>query len=221
MAGDGGERFCKSCNRVVHDLSSLTRRQASDLVRHSPDGLCARISFDGRGGIKFLREPSSNSFVQLVPLTLLGISGLGFQAESFAQAPRPDQVQPAPSGNSCRIEIRVADRSGAVIPGAHVSVQPEQVPSATEEGATGSDGVFSNSISPGHYLLTVQAPGFQIYSRQNVEFACGTQAPIPIDVELEVGGTMGEVVIVDGKANPFQRAWSNTTFFFRRLLHLT
>jgi hypothetical protein len=144
---------------------------------------------------------------------------LGFQAESFAQAPKSEQVQPAPDANACRLEIRVVDLAGAAIPGAHVSVQPEQVQSVSKAGATGSDGVFSDSIWPGRYSLNVQSPGFQPYTKQDVDVACGSQAPVSIDVQLQIG-LMGEVVVINGHVNPVHRAWNNTTFFLRRLLHL-
>ena len=46
-------RFCDSCKKVVHDLSSLREREAKALLRSSPEGLCVRYLYDQLGNIWF------------------------------------------------------------------------------------------------------------------------------------------------------------------------
>lgn len=51
MTGDEARRFCDSCQKHVHHLSAMTRREARALVRApQPEGLCVRYSHDPKSG---------------------------------------------------------------------------------------------------------------------------------------------------------------------------
>ncbi len=54
--GDKRRRHCEHCDQNVYDLSALTRREATELFRHRPPGLCVRYSHDGQGRILFRSE---------------------------------------------------------------------------------------------------------------------------------------------------------------------
>jgi hypothetical protein len=50
----GRARLCASCDRLVHDLTALTEREARALLRSPPaEGLCVRYLHDAYGNIWF------------------------------------------------------------------------------------------------------------------------------------------------------------------------
>jgi len=56
LEGDGPRRYCSQCDRTVHDLSTLTRRQAIRLrKKHQRSGerLCGIIKTDRDGNPRF------------------------------------------------------------------------------------------------------------------------------------------------------------------------
>jgi len=194
MAGDNRARFCESCNQTVHDFSSLTRRQAAELVENTSGRLCARINYDYRGNIVFLPEPQQNSLGRLIRLSLLGVSALGYQSAASGQE------------RACNVEVTVWDESGAVIPGAHVAVVPERDSLVAKSGITDSEGLFAGQLSPGRYTLKVESAGFNTYQRHDVQVACNNPLPAKINVTLHVG-SMGEVIEVP-RQSVFQRVRS-------------
>src|SRR4029453_6884505 len=85
---------------------------------------------------------------------------------------------------------RVADTAGAVVPGAEVTArnQGTGVTLSTDSNNEGSF-VFPR-LNPGEYEITVQAPGFSRYVRQNLTLAVGQ------NVALEVTLAVGSISIV-------------------------
>ena len=51
MEGNDQIRFCSECNKQVYNLSSMTRKQAEDLLAKGGGELCAKIDRDDRGKI--------------------------------------------------------------------------------------------------------------------------------------------------------------------------
>ena len=92
----------------------------------------------------------------------------------------------------------VADRSGALIPGAEVTVTND----ATGEVATSlTDGIgeYEFSLQPGIYTLTVELPGFETAIASNLELSAGQ--PILRNFVLEVGG-ITTTITVGTRAEP-------------------
>jgi hypothetical protein len=207
MTGGQRQRFCDSCQRTVHDLSVLTRKQAERLVDASRDGLCARIAHDDSGQIVFRPEPETG-LGRLIRISLLGISACGAQVAA-AQS----------SASSCTVEVRVADPVNSPVAGAHVTLSRPDDPVPAHQGTTDSSGLFSDHLPAGAYQLQIDAPGFYTYAR-DVELACGQPAPQPVDVQLRVGVTMGQLIeLRPPSSNPFVRAWYRTAGLFWRLRH--
>ena len=50
MAGDDRVRFCGTCQRHVHNLSAMTRADATDLVALRGDSVCVRFARAAEGG---------------------------------------------------------------------------------------------------------------------------------------------------------------------------
>ena len=92
----------------------------------------------------------------------------------------------------------MADSSGALIPGAEVTVTND----ATGEVATSlTDGIgeYEFSLQPGIYTLTVELPGFETEIASNLELGAGQ--PILRNFVLEVGG-ITTTITVGTRAEP-------------------
>lgn len=64
FAGEAGVRRCETCKTAVHDLSTLTRNQATALFRRPPaSGLCVRYQHDAMGRILFRSEARAGQLV--------------------------------------------------------------------------------------------------------------------------------------------------------------
>jgi len=55
MTPDSGARLCATCDKLVHDLSSMTEQRARRLLA-SKENLCVRYLFDEHGNIWFSGE---------------------------------------------------------------------------------------------------------------------------------------------------------------------
>src|ERR1041384_5207091 len=78
----------------------------------------------------------------------------------------------------------VSDSSGAVIPGAKISIVNKDT-NFQFEGQTNQDGYYYvPNLRPGVYSVTVEAPGFKKYVRDGVELR--TNDSPRIDVKLDV-----------------------------------
>jgi hypothetical protein len=70
FTGEAGVRRCDRCETRVHDLSTLTRTEATALFRSPPaGGLCVRYQHDGQGRILFRseRRPGQLAWQPFVP----------------------------------------------------------------------------------------------------------------------------------------------------------
>src|SRR5712691_4966845 len=87
----------------------------------------------------------------------------------------------------------VADKTGAVLPGATVTLTNEAT-KFTRTGVTDPKGqYFFASVDPGNYTLKVELSGFKSYEAKGVRIS--TNAAAAVDVGLEVG-TQSETVTV-------------------------
>ena len=94
----------------------------------------------------------------------------------------------------------VTDSTGAVIPGAEVTVVRE----ATDEATTGLTNESGNyefiGLPPGLYTLTVEVSGFQTGAYSNVELRSGQ--PVLKNFSLKVGTVDRTLVVVGTRAEP-------------------
>src|SRR6476620_10144511 len=90
----------------------------------------------------------------------------------------------------------VADKSGATIPNAQVTMTNE-LSGSVRRTATNREGYFSiTGVAPGSYTVTVEAPGFSTYKVEKVTFNPGDVRTLP-NIVLEVGTTGTEVRVTD------------------------
>ncbi len=85
------------------------------------------------------------------------------------------------------ISGRVTDPSGAVVPGAKLTIT-QTATNFASASQTDSDGVYRvPSLQPGTYRVTVTAPGFKTFVQDGVILRIGED--LGVNVKLEVGAT--------------------------------
>jgi len=108
----------------------------------------------------------------------------------------------------------VQDPSGAVVPGAEVTLTNPDT-SFTLKGKTDASGVYVFSpIRIGTYQVTVTAPGFETTTQQNIPVNIGQRASANITLKL---GAVGEVVTVTAAPPLLQTQDSSTGQTFTSL----
>ncbi len=91
----------------------------------------------------------------------------------------------------------VTDPSGAVVPGATVTIKNST--GFNQTGKSDSKGVYAiNGIPPGSYDISVAAPGFKAFAAPGVSVPAGDV--LPLDASLEAGGGQEEVNVNAGGA---------------------
>ncbi len=97
----------------------------------------------------------------------------------------------------------VSDPTGAVIPGAKITIQ-NQGTSAKTELTTDQSGAFAAPVLPvGTYNVTVSATGFRTYVLENIRLSVADVRKLPITLTV---GTVTEQVTVVGEATTVQTA---------------
>jgi len=87
----------------------------------------------------------------------------------------------------------VTDPSGAVVPGAAVTITEVATGQSYKVQATGTGDYARPALPPGTYTVTAEAPGFRRVSQQNVEVTAGGRVGVPLT--LVVGDVSDSVVV--------------------------
>ena len=117
----------------------------------------------------------------LRPAGILAVLLAVFSVSAFAQ------------GNKAEINGTVTDTSGAVVPGATVTVTKVDT-GATRTVTAGDAGQYSAPLLDiGVYKVTVSKDGFQTTSQENIVLQ--TSDRLRIDIQLKPGTVSGEVTI--------------------------
>ena len=87
----------------------------------------------------------------------------------------------------------VVDPSGAVVPGAAVTLQNSDN-GDQQNSVTGNDGSYSfAALTPGHYQIRIQAPGFKPYLQSDIAVAGAAQLKVDAVLVLDSASTIVEV----------------------------
>lgn len=128
----------------------------------------------------------SNLIYRLFPASLLLILSFSAVAET---APDPA----AGHGSPAIFEGSVLDTSGAVIPGAQITICPDNQESPTS-ATTDGNGHFSIPLRSGRYTITIAARGFAAVSD---EVSLSSGATVSRDVVLSVASNHDTIVVVE------------------------
>jgi hypothetical protein len=235
MEGNDQIRFCSECNKQVHHLSTMTRKQAEDLLAKAGGELCAKIDRDDRGKIitaDQLNHPSffrmrPTSFTNAAVATLLGI-GITVQAEvpsplcrivsvSGARSLKESTEKTQTKDGESAIGGTVFDVMKAVIVGAKVTLIKEKG-NQEHTVATSEEGQYRlEKIEPGTYTIKIESPGFVSFKKTGIELRADTQ--LRVDVTLQVGTLGGLAILPDSdKSKPILRVLSSPIRAIKRAL---
>ena len=103
----------------------------------------------------------------------------------------------AVSATTGAINGKVTDVSGAVMPGATVTVRSPSM-QGVRTGVTAADGAYRfPALPPGDYKITYELPGFATVIREGIHVGLGFTATVNIEMKL---ATVQETVTVSAKA---------------------
>ncbi len=123
-------RFCGHCNKLVHDLSSLSEREARKVLASASEALCVRYLHDETGEIYFaerlvppkrLTRGRAGALAIAAPLLIQACGGAGFDPSEFENC--------APAASSAPTQA-FADA------GPPAPVDPNTLPPCPEFGST-------------------------------------------------------------------------------------
>ena len=99
----------------------------------------------------------------------------------------------AQNSNSGDIRGTVTDSSGAVVPGANVTVTNTDT-GVVSKYVTNNDGLYdTNSILPGTYTVEFSKGGYETFKRSGIPLEVGS--PITVDAQLKVGAATAVVEV--------------------------
>jgi hypothetical protein len=102
----------------------------------------------------------------------------------------------------------VTDAAGLVLPSANVAIANQDT-GINRTSVTGRDGAYNvPDLPPGHYQITVTAPGFATFSRTGITLNVGAEQTV--DVHMKVG-QLTEQVTIDERAPTIELSSSELT----------
>lgn len=228
MSGNELVRFCGHCALSVHNLSEMTADDASRLVAASRGRLCVRYFRRADGKILTTLTPETRLPAKLHQIKRRASriaagafsAALGLTTSAFAQTPAPqslnvnvdavtqtqDTAAPVANGGRAAVKGTVTDPTGAVIPGAIVTLVNEatNTKQATSSDAEGRYGF--PSVEAGAYTLKIEASGFAANETQQITLKADEEQRM--DRMLAVGGEWlsGVVVVTLPPNDPLVKA---------------
>ncbi len=98
------------------------------------------------------------------------------------------------------VQGTISDATGAVLPGASVSVKNSGTGAIVEFVSDERGRYLAPLLQPGEYEIQVSLPGFRSVSRRGIGLAVGQNAVV--DVKLDVGQVSNQVeVVADAYSN--------------------
>ena len=113
------------------------------------------------------------------------------------------------ASSTATITGRVADNSGAVLPGVTVTASSPSM-LGTQTAVTNEQGAYRfPAVPPGTYTLTYELPGFNTLRREGIELRLGFTANINVDLQVaslqETVTVTGESPVIDTSATRVQQ----------------
>ncbi|HEY8562273.1 MAG TPA: carboxypeptidase-like regulatory domain-containing protein [Pyrinomonadaceae bacterium] len=222
MTGGDQVRFCSHCAKDIHDLSAMPRAEAEKLVKNSNGRLCVRLVKTPRG--KTVTAPPALTRIKRrarFAASALAAS-IALSAHAYAQQTEPSErlvnwtqtvKKLSKTGGAERdfsiISGTVRDANEGVIAGAKVTLRSagkQKMLSAR----TGEDGVYEFArVAPDVYEIEIESPGFKKLSVSDI--VVSENEKIEQSAVLEVGATMGVIVIADDPQRPTGESEINQT----------
>jgi hypothetical protein len=202
MSGDERVRFCPECNLNVYNFSAMTAAEVERIVSRTEGRLCAR----------FYQRADGTVLTKNCPVGFRAALWRGTRVASATLAAvlsmRPALGQSTPSAkqqltqieNAQRgLSLKVADPTGAAIPGASVTITNETTGAETRLTSSSDGKIDLPDLPRGLYTIVVQVRGFEAATQPHV-----TVPTIEtVQITVVVAPLMGEVVTI--QRNPVAR----------------
>lgn len=176
MRGSNEIRFCSHCERSVHNLSQMTRRDAERLVAKSQGRLCVRYvsradrkiitTSDFRPLHKITRRASrltAGAFTAALTLTTAAAQNTAEQPSTNSvnvESVKDNDNAPQISFGGATLTGEITDPTGAVVPGAKITVTNES--QAVRATHTDDEGRYKVEFLPdGVFTIDVESIGFK------------------------------------------------------------
>jgi len=200
MTGNDRERFCTQCNHTVHNLSTMTRREAERLFANANGSVCARYTRRADGSVVTTdhipnRQRITGASLRLATaaFTLLLAAGADGYAQTTQLPPKTkieittNQSNPETTQEKIQTVIvgNILDQFGAVVVGANITVQMNLSKSKLTATSDESGTFVVWSLVPGVYTLTVEARGFSPFAIHNLKLGIQDRAEITAALQID------------------------------------
>lgn len=204
MKGNDQVRFCDHCDLHVTDLSALTHYQAMRLVERSRGRLCVRYKQTASGEILTRESKRLHQLGRRVSRLATGaftaaISISTAAAQTSSEIPQPVTAAKVLSSAAEGGDISgvVTDPSGAVVPGATVTLTNRKT-SLAHVYVTREDGAYKFTLlETGRYSIEAEAPSFAKGEYTVVDLRPGLNEKV--DFNLRIPEIFAEVEIKSGQ----------------------
>lgn len=215
MKGDERVRFCHHCQLNVYNLSSLTKTEAEALLASSEGRSCARLyrrrdgtvlTSDCPVGVRALRRRVARTAAAVFALVgslttiVLGQSKSSKQDSCKPQV-RITQRDKSSSSQASSITGQVTDPSGAVVPGAKVTLQNTLSKQVRTTTTTDEGGFEFPELAPGKYSIKVTLQGFGKHKPVEIRLNNNQTITVGLSLVLPAGEVLVGVVAYD-EADP-------------------
>lgn len=179
MTGDEREKFCSHCQKTVHDVSAMTKAQASALLA-AGNPICVRFYRDADGNVATTDSVPAPVLDRRTFLTVIAAGAAAMMVPIFGLAQGGSGV----SGT-------VVNPAKAKVIGARIQLKiGERIVAETKSDALGN---FHLDAKPGEYQLTADFPGFML---ETLNVSVKDKEPQRVRVELKnFQRTMGIVAM--------------------------
>ena len=102
---------------------------------------------------------------------------------------------PQPAARGVAVAGVVQDQTGAVLPGAHVSLTPDSTAEASRSIVTDASGTFRfDRVVPGSYVIRTEFPGFKTYT---LRVRVGSRPPGTVSIVMQIEGVTQELSVTN------------------------
>lgn len=180
MVGNEQVRFCTHCEKSVHNLSAMTRKDALRFVRANAAGVCVRFYSGPRGRTVHTNDSPLYRITRRASRVAAGAFGaaVALGATVLAQTPQGRQDAAAvrlDTREGASLTGTILGPSGAVVAGASVFVYNTKT-GETKTAMTDEGGVYRfESLTPGPFAVMFSAEGFERERVEKVELQMGVE----------------------------------------------
>ncbi len=226
MRGNEQVRFCSHCSKSVNNLSTMTRREASKIIKQSNGNLCVRYVKNPAGGAPLFSE-DLHQISRRAPRLAVGVMATALSLSSMAYA--QGGVNPTRAANekteisqekdsakdkteiiTASISGTITDPAGAVIPGISIYLSDDKT-GEVRMTTSNDEGLYEfKDLNAGTYTLKAEGgSGFSSHIFEQVKIAESEKSELDVAMSLSSDVVLMGVVGYASYENPLFNAVSD------------